>query len=108
MTYTLSDYTKVYYNLKRSDGKVVTAADGVLSATVTWVNAAIDCTADSDFKTYDTTLPSGMTEGGNFLIRWWGSTDATADNADTLLGIGYVPITVVGGSPAFADIPQSY
>ena len=107
LTKDVSSYTKVYFMISYGPGKVVKASDGSVGDN-SWSDAAIDCVDDADFKRKWMQLPSGLSKSGNAFIEAYGSSDATADSGDVQLGHGYVRITVVGGSAAFADLPQAF
>jgi hypothetical protein len=103
-------FTLAYATLERQDtGEVIHATSGAAAADTAWADSAIALGAGVTGRaSRSLTLPAGMTRGGNYLLRFWGSADATADAGDTLIASYLAPIAGSGNSPSFAQLPVQY
>ena len=99
-----------YATLERQDtGEVIHATSGAAAADTAWAVSAITLGAGVTGRaSRSLTLPAGMTRGGNYLLRFWGSADATADAGDTLIASYLAPIAVSGNRPSFVQLPVQY
>jgi hypothetical protein len=77
-------YTKTYFTIETDNGTKWDTNAAAMSGTCTFVHAAIDLAADSAFKKFYFNIPAAL-PSGKYTLRFWGSADATADNADTMI-----------------------
>ena len=81
----LADHTVVYVILySTKTGYAANATTGALASNTSWADATLTLTKDSTFKKWNMKVPTTL-PAGTYLAQPCGSTDATGDNADTIL-----------------------
>lgn len=85
----LADYTYVYAILfDKATGYPVHATTGVAADNTTWANAGLFLTKHATFLKWDMKVPVNLPTGW-YVVQLFGSSDATADNADSLLDLSF-------------------
>jgi hypothetical protein len=81
----LALYTYTYYILfAKGTGLPVTASTGLPTAGTTWALAGNFFTKDSVFSKWDIKFNTAL-PAGTYIMQTYGSTDTTADSADTII-----------------------
>jgi hypothetical protein len=85
----LDNYTYNYVILfDKKTGYPLTASTGTPKTDETWANAGLFFTQHATFIKWDLKLPTSL-KPGTYIAQNWGSTNSTADSADTYIGLDF-------------------